>query len=220
LLNRFETTKLFYDNYLYKIVVNNSLALLFRDKNLSRAREELDILQHKYERSEPLDSLSGFRRRTITVDEFIEAKNLYTEFCKQDDFKLRVSNPFMQIYSNDYVWLTLLSNKIKSTYEFWEPRTENLQSLDKNVILVNNPVKFKYKITLGHACDKNLADWIRKNPDKAKAGTKCLETIERSGYVRGMYFYARDEKIVQLLNLFVTKLARIDKLVYMSNIDK
>jgi len=35
-----------------------------------------------------------------------------------------------------------------------------------------------------------------------------------------MYFYARDEKIVQLLNLFVTKLARIDKLVYDSNIDK
>ena len=48
----------------------------------------------------------------------------------------------------------------------------------------------------------------------------CLETIERNGYTRGMYFYVRDEKILQLLSLFVSKLARVDKLVYNPNIDK
>tara|TARA_B110000503_G_scaffold24189_1_gene38075 strand:- start:148 stop:735 length:588 start_codon:yes stop_codon:yes gene_type:complete len=193
---------------------------LFRDKNLSRAREDLDVLQEKYERNDPLDSGKGFRRNNITADEFIEAKNLYIELCKQDDFKLRISIPYMQIYSHDYDWLTVLSYKIKSTHEFWEPKLGDLHKLNKNIIIVNNPVEYTYKVTLGQSCDKNLAAWIRNNPNKAKAGNICLNTIEHSGYVRGLYFYARDEKIVQLLNLFVTKLARIDKLVYNTNIDK
>ena len=220
LLNSRETTKLFYDVYLYKLVVVNGLSYLFRDKNLSLAKEELDLLQQQYDSDEPLTRGSYGFKYPVEHNTFIEAKNLYIEFCKQEDFKLRISNPHMQVYSHDYDWLVMLSLKIKSAYELWEPKLENVTALDKNVILVNHPIKYLYKVTLGQSCDKNLANWIRNNPDKAKAGNTCLETIERKGYVRGLYFYARDEKILQLLNLFVGKLARIDKLVYNTNIDK
>jgi len=220
LLNKFETTKLFYNEYLYKLVVVNGLSYLFREKNLSRAKSDLDLLQQQYDAGKPLSRGVHAYKYPVDHDTFIEAKNIYMEFCRQDDYKLRISNPYMQIYSNDHAWLLMLSTKIKSARELWEPKVENLTALDKNVILVNQPVRYKYKVTLGQSCDKNLASWIRNNPDKVKAGTICLDTIEHSGYVRGMYFYARDEKILQLLNLFVSKLARIDKLVYNANIDK
>lgn len=219
-LHRCETTKLFYDEYPYKLVVVNGLAHLFRDKNLSRAKEELDALQQLYEKGEPLERGSYHLRSPVEHDTFFEAKNLYIEFCKQDDFKLRISNPYMQIYTHDYDWLVMLSVKIKSAYELWEPKQGNLSELGKNVILINHPTDFAYKVTLGDTCDSNLANWIKNNIDKAKAGNVCLETIERNGYTRGMYFYVRDEKILQLLSLFVSKLARVDKLVYNPNIDK
>jgi len=220
LLIKCETTKLFYDEYLYKLVVVNGLSYLFRDKNLSNAKEELDVLQQKYDSNEPLTRGSYGYKYPVDLDTFFEAKNIYIEFCKQRDFKLRISNPYMQIYSHDYDWLAMLALKIKSSKELWEPKAGNVSILDKNIILVNRPADYLYKVTLGYSCDKNLANWIRNNSDKVKAGNTCLETIERGGYVRGMYFYARDDKIIQLLNLFVGKLSRIDKLVYNTNIDK
>ena len=219
-LNRRETTKLFYDEYPFKLVLVNGLAYIFREKNLTNAKSELDLLQQLYDSGELLVRGSYGYKYPVEHDTFFEAKNLYIEFCKQDDYKLRVSSPYMQIYSHDYNWLVMLSTKIKSSYELWEPSKGNIDTLDKNVILVNHPVEYLYKVTLGQSCDKNLATWIKNNTDKVKAGNVCLDTIERSGYVRGMYFYVRDEKILQLLNLFVSKLARIDKLVYNANIDK
>lgn len=219
-LNKFNTIKLFYDEFPYKILVRNRLSYIFREKNLSNAKTELDALQQKYERGEPLVRSSFRREEIIDHDTFIEAKNLYIEFCKQKDFKLRVEAPNMQIYSHDYNWLTLLSNKIKSTIEFWEPLDATVQSLEKNVILINAPSEYEYKVTLNLGVDPALANWIRSNPGKAQAGKVCLDTIENNGYTKGYYFYVRDSKVLQLLNLFIGKVQRIDKLVYTSNIDK
>ena len=223
-LNKFETTKLFYDEYPYKLVVVNALSHIFRDKNLSRAKEDLSKLQQQFDQGEPLKwgppQMFERRDRPIEIDTFIEAKNLYIEFSKQTDYKLRVSNPYMQIYSHDYDWLVMLSKKLKGVTEFWEPSSENVSQLAANTILVKHPTDFNFKVTLGYNCDPNLAEWIKKNPDKAKAGPVCLQTIQRGGYTRGLYFYARDEKILQLLNLFVSNVVRIDKLVYNRKIDK
>ena len=219
-LNRFETTKLFYDEYPYKLVLHNSLSYLFRSKNLSFAKDNLDLLQQQLDEGEPLNLGSYYRRNPVEAETFFEAKNLYIEFSKQDDYKLRISNPHMQIYSHDRDWLLLVSSKIKSAYEFWEPNKSYISSLAKNTILVDKPTEFEYKVTLGNRCDSNLAEWIKSNPDKIKAGDICLNTIEDNGYTTGLYFYVKNDKILQLLNLFVSKLSRIDKLVYKSNIDK
>jgi|TARA_B110000240_G_C13475017_1_gene442629 hypothetical protein len=219
-LRKSETTKLFYDEFPYKLVINNSLSHIFRDKNLASAKEQLTILQAQYDHGEPLIWGSHFRRSTVTHSTFVEAKSLYIEFCKQIDYKLRVSNPRMNVYSHDRDWLLMLSVKINSACEFYEPSKQHLSMLSKNVILLDTIPEYEYKITLGDRCDSNLANWIVNNPDKAKAGPVCLSTIARGAYTNGLYFYARDEKILQLLNLFLSKVVRIDKLVYKSNDDK
>jgi|TARA_B110000914_G_C15428046_1_gene429948 hypothetical protein len=215
-----ETVKLFYDEYSYKLVVVNALVHIFREKNLRIAQVALTALQQQYDQGEPLRQGQYSLKKPIELSTFIEAKNLYTEFYKQEDYKLRVSGPRMQIYSHDISWLKMLGNKFNGALELWEPNKENISKLHKNIIFVDHPVEYEYKITLGYSCDSGLAAWIRNNPGKAKAGDVCLSAIESNGYIRGMYFYARDDKIIQLLSLFVGKLARIDKLVYNTTNDK
>ena len=218
-MKKFDTTKLFYDIYPYKIVVRNSLSHIFREKNLANAKTELDNLQQKLERGEPLVRIAYLKETHIEKETFFEAKNLYIEFVKQQDYKIRIERPNMQIYSHDIAWLTLLSKKIKSTIQIWEPNS-NVKSLHKNEILVPVIPEYEYKVTLNEGTDPALASWIRNNPGKAKAGKLCLTTIENNYYTKGFYFYVRDTKVLQLLSLFTGKVQRIDKLVYSGNIDK
>lgn len=215
-MKKFETLKLFYDEYPYKIVIYNSLSYIFRDKNLPYAKNVLDSLQYKYEKKEPL-TLEQFKRiLPIDTEVFFEAKNLFIELSGRTDYKLRIQNPYMQVYSLDYDWLMYLSKKIKSTTEFWEPTC----LLEKGTILVPHHKGYDYKVTLDSDVNPELATWILNNPGKVKAGKVCLDTIKRQGYTRGLYLYVRDERVLQLLSLFTGKTQRIDKLVTTLNSDK
>lgn len=211
-MKKFQTKKLFYDTYPYKLVVRNGISAIFRDKNLSRAKHELDHLQRLYEAGESL------RRPTVIInpvkhETFFEAKKIYKFLSENhNDFKLRIENPTLIIYSKDVSWLKTLSTELKNCIEFWEP--SNNLDLEPYTIYVDYEPEYHYKITLGERTDPNLANWIRKNSDKVKAGDICLSTIESGGFTRNMYILARDQKIINLLNLFDLRIVRIDKLVH------
>lgn len=217
-MKKYDTVKLFYNEYPYKIVIRNGLVHIFREKNLARAKLILDELQYLYDENKSLVRKHYLREEHITNATFIEAKNLYIQFQQNVDYKLRVEGHLMQVYSHDYLWLTKLSKRFNTT-EFWEPGVD-LSVFDKNTILVEKPPKFEYKIHLGDNVDPGLANWIISNKDKAKAGPVCLREIACGGFCKGLYFYARDEKILQLLNLFIGNVQRIDKLVYIAKTDK
>jgi hypothetical protein len=217
-LKRFDTVKLFYDEYPYKLVVRNSLSHIFRDKNLPNAKQEIDKLQDFLVKGQPLTRTTYLRSETVELQTFLEAQKLYIEFNQFTDYKLRIENPLMQIYSHNYEWLVNITRRVKNCIELWEPNSK--VQLEPNVILTDKPSIFEYKVTLGLEVDPGLATWITANPDKAKAGATCLKEIANKGYTRDFYIYIRDEKILQLLNLFVSNIARVDKLVYIAKTDK
>ena len=217
-MKRFDTVKLFYDEYPYKLVVRNSLSHIFRDKNLPNAKQEIDILQDFLVKGQPLTRTTYLRSETVELQTFLEAQKLYIEFNQFTDYKLRIENPLMQIYSHNYEWLVNITRRVKNCIELWEPNSK--VQLEPNVILTDKPSIFEYKVTLGLEVDPGLATWITANPDKAKAGATCLKEIANKGYTRDFYIYIRDEKILQLLNLFVSNIARVDKLVYIAKTDK
>jgi len=217
-LKRFDTVKLFYDEYPYKLVVRNSLSHIFRDKNLPNAKQEIDKLQDFLVKGQPLTRTTYLRSETVELQTFLEAQKLYIEFNQFTDYKLRIENPLMQIYSHNYEWLVNITRRVKNCIELWEPNCK--VQLEPNVILTDKPSIFEYKVTLGLEVDPGLATWITANPDKAKAGATCLKEIANKGYTRDFYIYIRDEKILQLLNLFVSNIARVDKLVYIAKTDK
>ena len=207
-MKRFDTVKLFYDEYPYKLVVRNSLSHIFRDKNLPNAKQEIDKLQDFLVKGQPLTRTTYLRSETVELQTFLEAQKLYIEFNQFTDYKLRIENPLMQIYSHNYEWLVNITRRVKNCIELWEPNSK--VQLEPNVILTDKPSIFEYKVTLGLEVDPGLATWITANPDKAKAGATCLKEIANKGYTRDFYIYIRDEKILQLLNLFVSNIARVD----------
>ena len=215
-MKKCETTKLFYNEYPYKVVISNVLAPIFREKNLAQAKDVLDQIQSVYEENLPLVRNYGMRVEHISHKTFFDAKNLYIEFSKKLAFKLRVERCTIQVYSHEHQWL---SHILSSANDAQKDDLVNKLKLDKNVIryLITNT---EYKVSLGESVDPALANWILSNKDKAKAGPVCLREIANSGYVKGFYIYVRDEKVMQLLTLFIGNVQRIDKLVYIARTDK
>lgn len=218
LLKKCETVKLFYDLYLYKLVINNSLSPIFRNKNLSHARQVLDPMQRDYEANKALEWKRVLKSSHVSVESFLDAKILLSVFSKADDYRLRIEYSQMCIYSNDKSWLYSIKNKLnpRNVIEFWEPDTQYLDIIkEKNTILIDRYLPFEYKITLGPKGNSQFANWARNNSDKIKAGQIFLSEIENDGYVDGMYFYVRDEKVLTLVKLILGYcIKRVDKIVH------
>lgn len=225
----YETKKLHYGEYLYKLVLSNQLNTIFRTDlqkhtKLGFAKEQLNNLHEKYIQGEALEEQVYRTVRTIPVNDYLDAVDIYNILKFADNFKLRV-DPIrtLTIYSNDRELLQRLVNKMRvSNKEFWEPDASTISTLlnETNIIIVDNQPQFNIKITLGtQRVDTSFANWLRANDDKSRVGQTTLKEIENEGYLNGLYFYIRDEKVLSLVYMLIGhNIRRIDKLVYKNNI--
>lgn len=226
-----ETKKLHYGKYLYKLVLSNKLNIIFRtdyqkNGNLSFARERLDAYTENYRRGEPIERQVYRTSKEVPILDYLDAKHIYTCLKDKTDYKIRIESwGSMIIYSNDKPLLLKIANKLQSgAKEFWEPNHDYIDSLlsNNNIILVDTPPEFPIRITLGrYKVDSSFAKWLRANRDKSRIGDIALKEIETSGLANGLYFYVRDEKILNLVSIIIGhNIRRIDKLIYKENIDK
>lgn len=216
MLKHLETTKLFYDEYAYKLGLMTPLAHLFREKKWKYCRDELDKLQSCAEENLPLVLGNWHRQKSYDLESFEEAKILFNELTKTDHYKIRVENPILALYSNDKSWLKHIASVANNPVNFYEPK----YVLAKNQIIVDYEVVYSYRITFHSKPDPGLAKWIESNPNLASAGSVCLDAVKENSYVKGLYFYVRDEKILALVNLMLGKNNRIDKIVSRLDLDK
>lgn len=223
-MKQLETTKLFYNTYLYKVSITNAIAPIFREKRLPEARKVLDEYQTQLENNGLITETRGRYLKPISVPTLTHAQALYSEFSsqKQSSYKLRIEQCIIVIYSNDLYWIEHLENRMDHVIEVWKPEdSSTINLLEPNVIISNTPIKYEYKVTVGNDVDSSFANWAKKNPDKVKAGSKFLDLVEAKQYVNGMYFYARDLKILQFVNIIIGgAVRRIDKIINKSHIDK
>lgn len=222
-MKKCETHKLFWDEYPYKLVIRNRVATIFRNKNLSYARQVLDSIQANYVEGLPLYLVRGSRKDSISEEQFLNAKKLLHFFSKQNNYRLRVEYNSINVYSLDYDWLKQISQSITPHYvlELWEPDSNILKHLDKHVIILNEEMDYKYRITLGNRKGNDgFANFAKTNPHLVRVGPVLMKEMEQNGYVSGMYFYARDDKTIQLCQLMLDNIRRIDKIIYKQDIDK
>jgi hypothetical protein len=222
-LKKCKTNKLFWDEHPYKLVVRNRIAPIFRNRNLSHARQVLDNLQSCFIEGKPLYLRRGNRKDSIADDQFQDAKKLLHFFSKHDDYRLRVEYTSLSIYATDHHWLMQISKSLNqhSVAEFWEPESNILQHLEKNVIILDEKINYNYKVTLGNRKgNSGFAAFSKTNPHLVRVGPVLMKELETAGYVSGMYFYARDEKTIQLCQLILDNIRRIDKIIYKQDIDK
>jgi len=229
-LKLFETQKLHYGKYLYKLVLANTLSGIFRSElqknsNLGYAKVKLDELNEKYSRSELLTK--DVWRTTIIVEDsaFLDALDIYNILKMPEEYKIRVeSGRSMCLYSNNKEFLLLICNKMRtSAKEFWEPNIEHINFLknEKNVVLVNEHPEFPLRVWLGYKkIDHAFSSWLEKNQDKSSVGNKTFKNI-KAGWCGGNYFYVRDEKVLMIVEMLIGhNIQRIEKLVHKSDIDK
>ena len=222
---KYETTKLFYDKYLFKLGIYNPVAFIFRNKNLSHARTIIDDLQlHQEEPIQYKTCSDALRHIDLTVDELHDLKYLLTQFQDQTDFMVRCEQNKMGIFSNNDSWLKRVGKKLDCVCDFYEPADSTIDLLlnSKNVLIKNAPFDQKYKVTLGeNSIDRNFYNWPKNNPDKVRVSPGLLRTIQENGYVKGKYLYFRDEKVLTLAMLFLSgNIGRIDRIVLKEDVDK
>jgi len=219
-LKKFETKKLFYNKFLYKISTYNKLAFFFRNKNFPNVRKILDELSPKYKKKDPIVLRRWLRNEIIAHEQFVDAQILFQELKDHDDIQVRVEGPILTVYSNDKKLIDSLCKKLNNVYELHEPSSLNLKELTEGYILMKSPIykKFKYRVTMGPKANPEFTKWLENNQDKVKYGKTFFSTMQTNGYTNGLYFYVKDDKCLMLVNLMLGNLIRRTDRIYSSRV--
>lgn len=229
-LKLFETRKLHYGKYLYKLVLANPFAPWFRtefqkDGSLKIIKSKIEEYQEYYDRGQPMYRSIYRSEVEISKEEFLDAKDCYNAIKTATDYKIRVERwHSFCLYSNDKEFLMNIANKMRiSAREFWEPDTQNINALinEKNIVLVDKEVDHPIKVTFNYKrIDPAFSNWLLSNKDKSTAGKKTIENIS-DGFAAGNYIFVRDERVLTMIQMIVGhNIQRIEQLVYNQNIDK
>lgn len=229
-LKLFESNKLHYGKYLYKLSINNKLASIFRtefqkDGGLNYARRKLDECNLIYKQARKENDYafcipSPWRfNDTFHVEDYYDAIKIYKTLKKSNDYKIRVESQQLFLYSNDKAFLKKLINICDGCGNFWEPPVDSIEKMlqDKNVIISEKPVEYKYKITFGkREGSPALVSWIDANPKLAKISpTVRALCLMKSPHVKGSYFYIKDDRTLFIIEMIIgDNIQRIDKFVY------
>ena len=231
LLKLYETKKLFYKKYLYKLLIVNDLNTLFRgefqkSENLSFAREKLDEFARNYRNGEPLKQLFFRTEREVTMEHYVDAKNLYLLLKNEfGNYKIRVeTGRSITVYTNDELLLQNIAERLGNTVrEIWKPAIGTHQLLEANSIIVNCEPEFPIRVFFkDERVPVDFANWLRANRDKSRIGDKALGCIDRKIHLGGFYFHVRDEKVLSIVHMLIGHgIREIYNLVYMPpTIDK
>lgn len=188
-MKELETTKLWYNKYLYKVVVRNQDA--YRIGFASR--------------------YPGLR---LKMNEEIEH---LLEMIDEDDCRTRGEGGCISVFTNSKKLIDEIKATFQDTVEeVWQPDPAKIHVLKQpNTILVKEAASHPIRVMLN---DKKIsgdfAQWISANPDKITIGNAAYRAIKRGWMTGGLYFYLRDDKILSLVNLMIWQnIRRVDRLV-------
>ena len=181
-------------------------------------------MQRSYEEGGPIKFERYMRIDHVTESHFLDARRLYKFLSKTDDYTLRIEGSTTSVYSNNREWLHTVKSAMQkdNLLEFWEPDPTYIDLLDSNTIIVDHDNGYKFKVTFGPAISdtRGFANWAKNNPTQVRVGAQLMHNLENDGYVCDMYFYAKNEKIINLCSLMLSNIRRIDKLVVKADLDK
>ena len=230
-MKQFESRKLFYSEYLYKLVFRNELHNIFRSElqkkeKLSYAREQLDYLTEQYRNNLPLYKKAWRTEVNVDINDYLDAMSVYNNLKKSDEYKIRI-DPYSSItlFSNNKDFLVNLGNALRtSSAEFYEPDPKYIDLLKSKtkIQIVDDVPALPLKVWFNSTrINRDFATWLRVNDDKCKIGTIALQSLEDYGYLNGLYIYLRDEKVLNLVTLLAgSSIRSVEKLVYRGDIDK
>lgn len=229
LLKKFETKKLHYGRFLYKVVVRSPLANVFRTEmqrngKLSYARSQIDSYKLSAKLGQPLFRSTWRNDIPLEFSDVRDADKICRLLLHSKEYLVRCEFNTLIVYSNDKNLITTIS-KFTIAEEFWEPDTKSIAFLQKNtnIILSDKKPEFSIKITFGQKqAKRSMGTWLQNNTDKARCGPVLMKNfLNRERWIKGQYIFVRDEKVLFMVQLICgDNITRIDKIVYKEDIDK
>lgn len=214
-MQTYESNRLYYRKYPFKLVCINSLANLFRGADLNYTRKKLDEYQTEAKQSGGVITVFG-RRKMVSTTDFYNAQLIYKYLTSNLDYRIRVEGAHLSIYAEEKSWLKKLAKAHSGPVEFWEPSI----NIEPNTILMSKKMLgWLYRLTFSSKLASNdVKKWLLANKDQIKMGPRLLEEIQRvdreNCYLYNYSFYVKSERMLMLANIALgSYLSRVDKII-------
>jgi len=228
MLQKYYTTKLFYNKYLYKLRVKSTIASMFRGLNLGYVKSKLDAMQREAESelpiSCPFNHLARRKNMTIDLETFMDACVVYNALEKnKSNAMVRCEGYNLDMYSNEPDWLHKLQTQV-SAVQWHEPENDEIFNYlidNANTKIIDGDVEWEFKAILGKKVDPNFADYCENNPDGFRIGNVAKRVVRNNHFAEGFYFYAKNERYLMLAKIALGgQIRRIIKYVSRNDLHK
>lgn len=228
-----DTGKKFFGKYLYKAVVWCPGGQLTRNQKFA----DMDFLlnerlswhgrTYNYGGSWVSHPYTHPRRKSLQ-EARVEQLEYWRDTIKENksaEFKFRVEEPFIAVYSNDESALYQLISKDprpKAVRYFFRPNgTVALDALNRGEIILKRPINYNYRICLREGkfdtdAVKAVHQLLLSQEDSIKMTNGCKKNFQNIRYwFTSTYFYSKDTDIVTLIDLISPNMVSgIFKLVF------
>lgn len=220
-LKKLTTSKLFFDKYVNKVVIETKLATLFRDRNLSKVKDAVDNYSVKINNSPTgyWNIKSRWDNKTYSKLDVTLACDLISILETDSDYATRVEGSSVGVYTNSKTTVdALLSISQAALQETSFPKTDSIAKYlltnPNTIISKNRQYDYKVKLAgLGTQGATDFKDWAIKMP-------KIKTAARRDSYVwDGGHVYVADSKTLTVCQLYLgKKIRRVDRIVLESEI--
>ena len=214
-----DTTKKFFGKFLFKAVVYLPGGNLIRNTKFEDMQFLLDERLSWHGRSYNyggswVNAASGaYARRKFLEDAKTEQLEYWRDAVKQNqtDFKFRVEEPHITVYSNDESALySLVANDPRpgSIRQIFKPKNHNaLEALDRGEIILKKKTEYTYRVCFREGkfdtyVVKSIGQLLMNQGDDVKLTNSCKTNLENTRYwFTSTYFYTKNLDIVTMINL-------------------
>lgn len=214
-----DTTKKFFGKFLFKAVVYLPGGNLIRNTKFEDMQFLLDERLSWHGRSYNyggswVNAITGsYARRKFLEDAKTEQLEYWRDTVKQNqtDFKFRVEEPHITVYSNDESALySLVANdpRPKSIRQIFKPKNHNaLEALDRGEIILKKKTEYTYRVCFREGkfdtyVVKSIGQLLMNQGDDVKLTNSCKTNLENTRYwFTRTYFYTKNLDIVTMINL-------------------
>lgn len=227
----FEVTanSLFYNKYKYKLELITCVGHLFRSADRVAARETIDFAKQymtsTFNWDEALEqagkgvslryptkwTLRRFQPSAVDIQDCEKVYNFLTVTAPETKTRVELNN--LSLYSNEGDKLRDLAKELSCAQCLHVPQSDDVEP---NTIYHSFADKFQYKVTVGKIHDTALADYLEANNNTyVRAGESTIRAIRNKATqcYGTYYFYARDDKILNIVSMFGLEIKRLDKLL-------
>ena len=208
------TSKLFFDKYVYKISLNTVLAAEFRYKNLPRTIAKIQTLAVQIEKTkEGKIQLGTYYRKFVNVNDIFHVSRLCNILKDQSDYGIRVEGESLGVYTNNENVISDIE-KLGKIRDISKPANDTVKTflLSNPNSIIAKQYTHKYRVTVNPLRDasESFHQWDEKIPS--------IKLLRRTYHTEG-YFYAANEKTLGMCKIFLgDKIRRVDEMFLESEI--